>query len=237
MADIPGDGLSEGRLDLVPMIDCIMLLLLFFMLTTRFTPEEKTIQNLLPADTGHLPRPHDQVDPPKLVFINITPAGIAKDSFESERQTHAWILDQQRRHPDGVFPVAEFRIGTRPRAEQLERRDLAERDTALMSPHLARIHRFIHEELAQLEIAGQDRAAQPRVVVQCFSGLSWQYALVAYDAVRSYELGRDPAIQPPFTPEVLARMRPVDFAPPRLRDFKAWDLGNELFQILRSSGE
>ena len=44
------EDVGEGKLDLVPMIDCIMLLLLFFILTTKFSTEEKTITSLLPTD-------------------------------------------------------------------------------------------------------------------------------------------------------------------------------------------
>ena len=50
MAGDPSEKLEEGKLDLVPMIDCIMLLLLFFILTTKFSAEEKAIASLLPTD-------------------------------------------------------------------------------------------------------------------------------------------------------------------------------------------
>jgi biopolymer transport protein ExbD len=37
MAEDAGDTITDGRLDLVPMIDCIMPLLIFLILTARFT--------------------------------------------------------------------------------------------------------------------------------------------------------------------------------------------------------
>ena len=244
MAEMSGDGLSEGRLDLVPMIDCIMLLLLFFMLTTKFTPEEKTIQNILPTNSGLVSTPSQSVEKPVLVFVNIYPAGISKDTFNSEQQTDEWVKAAQKdpkftisgMDSAGVFKTAEFRVGTRPRAEQLEVSYLADRDVGKFSPHIERIHKFIHEELTALEVAGKDRKGQPAVIIQCFSVLSWQFALVAYDAVRAYELQKDPSIKPPFTPEIMGKMRAVNFSPPRLREFKKWELGNELFQILRTTG-
>jgi biopolymer transport protein ExbD len=52
MAHGGSDGVDAGRLDLVPMIDCIMLLLIFFVMTTKFSTEEKAISSLLPTDKG-----------------------------------------------------------------------------------------------------------------------------------------------------------------------------------------
>ena len=57
MAEDPSEKLAQGKLDLVPMIDCIMLLLLFFILTTKFTADEKAIASLLPTDKGQAPTP------------------------------------------------------------------------------------------------------------------------------------------------------------------------------------
>ena len=48
------DDEDEVEGDMTPMIDIIFLLLVFFILTTKFIPEEKVIANLLPTDKGSL---------------------------------------------------------------------------------------------------------------------------------------------------------------------------------------
>ncbi len=72
------DGMpQEGRLDLVPMIDCVMLLLLFFIMTSSFTAAERHIQALL-GDGG--PVDGKVVIPPPTVRIAILPGtdGVAR---------------------------------------------------------------------------------------------------------------------------------------------------------------
>jgi len=67
---------EEGRLDLVPMIDCVMLLLLFFIMTSSFTAAERHIQALL-GTGGSMPNPSV---PPPTVRIAVLPGsdGVAR---------------------------------------------------------------------------------------------------------------------------------------------------------------
>ena len=46
------DDEDEVEADMTPMIDVIFLLLVFFILTTKFIPEEKIISSLMPTDKG-----------------------------------------------------------------------------------------------------------------------------------------------------------------------------------------
>jgi hypothetical protein len=64
---------NDGRLDLVPMIDTILLLLLFFILTTKFTSEDLAIRAVLPTDQGG-GTGRAAVLPPPTVRVVVTPA-------------------------------------------------------------------------------------------------------------------------------------------------------------------
>ncbi len=78
MAEDSSDKVGDGKLDLVPMIDCIMLLLLFFILTTKFTPQDLALASLLPTDTGARATPQQRpAPPPQQIMLGIVPAGMA----------------------------------------------------------------------------------------------------------------------------------------------------------------
>jgi len=69
----PDDAHDEtGKLDLVPMIDCVMLLLLFFIMTSSFRNEEQRLSALLPTGEGGHPIP--SIEPPPKVRIAVLPA-------------------------------------------------------------------------------------------------------------------------------------------------------------------
>jgi len=46
-----------------------------------------------------------------------------------------------------------------------------------------RLH--IADELTRFEKAGEPRNQQPDILISCFSGLSWKFALIAYDGIRT----------------------------------------------------
>ena len=75
---------DESVIDLTPMIDLVFLLLVFFLLTSRFVPEEKYLAQLLPTDGGQRDAPH--VTPPEVVAIAVYPAqfvrGCQPSSYE-----------------------------------------------------------------------------------------------------------------------------------------------------------
>src|SRR5271154_3438267 len=78
MAEDSSDKVGDGKLDLVPMIDCIMLLLLFFILTTKFTPKDLALASLLPTEKGELAqRQTPPTPPPQQIMLCLAPAGMA----------------------------------------------------------------------------------------------------------------------------------------------------------------
>ena len=58
---------------MTPMIDIIFLLLVFFILTTKFIPEEKVIANLLPTDKGQSSASTPEVVETEEINIKIIP--------------------------------------------------------------------------------------------------------------------------------------------------------------------
>ena len=220
--------IDKGRIDLVPMIDCIMLLLLFFMLTTKFTSEEKSISSILPTK-GTSPVKADQVESPKKIQIVITPAGLPMMNTEREYQT--WY-DQNVGVGQGIIPAAELRVGGNPATIKLENRKLSQRDNPNLAGEVENIHAFIHEALKRYEIPGKPRKEQSEIVVSSFSALSWRYALIAYDAARSFEV-KHGAIFDANDPNSLTNARAASFAAPRVRNDGVKEMGAELYELHR----
>ena len=220
-----GGGEDEGRLDLVPMIDCIMLLLLFFMMTTKFSSEEKAINSLLPTNQGQAGAPPSK-DPPQTVNICIYPEGMQKGYQPGE------YLNQLEKIRGASITIenACIRVGGR-EAMIVQGSALRAKKSTEMETVVEQIHQYIDEELAKYEQQGRPRKEQNDIVIHCFSGMSWKYALLAYDAVRAYE-GRTGQIKWTGNPEELLAARAVNFAPPRVRNYAADALGNELFEII-----
>ncbi|GDY11248.1 hypothetical protein LBMAG53_01250 [Planctomycetota bacterium] len=224
-------AIEKGRIDLVPMIDCIMLLLLFFMLTTKFTSEEKSISSILPTNKGNSPpaKPTQVVEPPQTIQVVITPAGLPM--MHTEREYQIWY-DHNVAVGQGIIPTAELRMGGNPTTITLENRTLSQRDNPNLEGEVENIHAFIHAALKRYEIPGKPRKEQSEIVVSCFSALSWRYALIAYDAARSYEAKQGGLIDA-MDPNSLTNARAVSFAPPRVRNESVKEMGAELFELHR----
>ena len=231
MAHTTTESADDGHLDLVPMIDCIMLLLLFFMMTTKFTADEKAVGVLLPTDKGQRLDPHLIIDPPHMVNISIYPAGLTKGSQPSQYVAHL-----NRLHVPGQnIGDAYVRIGNR--------EPLLIKGTTLAKPggtelsemqrSVDTIHTYVTDELAKFEKPGEPRNKQNDILINCFSGMSWKFALVVYDGVRAYE-GTVGNITYTGDPAQLMLARAVTFAPPRIRDYTANELGDELYEIINS---
>ncbi len=233
MASDPDAYLEEGRLDLVPMIDCIMLLLLFFILTTKFTTEEKAIASLLPTDKGQAKStPKDKVEPPQVVRIRLYPWGLEHGLQPRDYQAqYATLVTPD--HP--IIPSAALVIGGGKPIEinnaMFDRKSGPELEAALKI-----IHDYIGEALkANEEPAKALRKDQREVEIHCFSGMSWRYAMMAYDAVRAYEASKDSTMKGMniySDPLALNNARGVTFAPPRIRNYSTRELGNELYEII-----
>ena len=151
MAEDPADKIAEGKLDLVPMIDCIMLLLLFFILTTKFVAEEKAIASLLPTDKGQAPSPATApVDPPKTINICIYPEGMVKGlSKPSEYQKK---YDDLKKIVGEVLPTALLRMGgDEPRL--IDGNSFSRKGHAGLKSNMDMVHAYIANALTQRENA------------------------------------------------------------------------------------
>lgn len=226
MAGSTSDSMDEGRLDLVPMIDCIMLLLLFFMMTTKFTAEEKAISSLLPTDKGQGAASSSVTDPPPMVNILIYPAPMIKGYQPSE---YAKQLDGVRATGQ-VIGEAYLRIGGRDPI-LIPGKSLNSKGGEAMQKEVEQVHQYIAEELGKFEKTGEPRNKQNDIIIHCFSGMSWKFALVVYDAVRAYE-GKTGNLKYTGNPDELKDARAVNFSPPRIRDYTPNELGNELYEII-----
>ena len=70
---------DEQRDGLMPMIDMIFLLLIFFLLTTRFIDPEETLAQLLPTDSGEH-RTVSLLPPEDNLLITIVPADLPQQA-------------------------------------------------------------------------------------------------------------------------------------------------------------
>ncbi len=216
------DKINEGKLDLVPMIDCVMLLLLFFILTTKFTAEEKQIAALLPSQGQAQMKQEIVVEPPKEVRLTIIPAG-----FEFGLEPSMY----QRRWDANKPTTALLRIGGADPI-RIDARLLSKTDDQAMRAHLESIHHYVATALGGYENTGA-RNDQSPISIHCFSGLSWSYALCAYDAVRAYENLKSPPRPVDHTSSLLDESaRTVTFAPPRVRNYNQHELGDELWELI-----
>lgn len=215
-------------LDMTPMIDCIFLLLIFFILTSSFIPDDLAIASLMPTDKGGTMR---NEGPPILreqVNIKIYPAGMTRGHQPSDyRQQLAELRNQQHGRPiDTVW----IQVGGDPPLE-IQGAPFRLAGGSDLTTEMERFHAHLHGALdARASSANGPSASQP-IVIHCFSGLSWKFALLAYDAVRDYErvTRGDPVLS---TRAELLHAREVTFAPPRLRNYDPNEVGNELAEIL-----
>ncbi len=229
MSEDPSEAMAKGKIDLVPMIDCVMLLLLFFILTTKFTADEKAIASLLPTDKGQAPTPQTKpVEPPKMINICIYPEGLVKGFQPSEYQAKYEAL---KKTVGDVLPTAWMRIGGGD-AIALDGNSFSRKNHPDLKKNIEGVHSLVQQRLAERENASvATRKEQDPVVIHCFSGLSWKFALVAYDAVRNYE-GQRMGSKMASDPTQWDNAREVSFAPPRIRNYSAKELGNELYEIV-----
>ncbi len=217
----PSDRLDNGKLDLVPMIDCIMLLLLFFILTTKFTDEEKGLAAIL-SDKGQAGHPIAELKPP--ITIVAYPAGMQR-GLQPSAYAAAWAEVSAN---GGIPARVELRVGhSDPLLIDGEALAAKGPATAVL---MKTINDYISGELERYELADVARKDLPEVDVHCFSGLPWKYAAVVYDAVRGFEYAKRGVTSQVDIAELLAE-RAISFAPPRVRD-SSHELGNELFEIV-----
>jgi len=212
-------------LDMTPMIDCIFLLLIFFILTSKFVPDDLAIVSLMPTDKGTATSPDQAPIPPPHIAIKIFPAGMVRGFQPSDYRNQLAAL---RPAPGRPIERVWIQVGGDDPIE-VEGAPLRQPGSAAVARDVDRLHAHLHQALAARESA--DGTATPPVVIHCFSGLSWKYALLAYDAVREHERL---ATGGPLAQRAadLRGAREVSFAPPRLRNYSPNEFGDELHEIV-----
>lgn len=202
------DDEKEEGLNMMPLIDIVFLLLIYFMLTMTFVDDEKWIRHLLPTQAG--PGGGPSLDKHE-INICVYPAG-APD-YESSTALDQWFKDE-RNMRQIIFRVGSKQIIVDRRADE--------------EKELERVHDFVTQELLRFEMDRATRNNQDPIKVHCFSALPWQYAAAAYDAVRAYEqkmgFNYKKAVD-------LLEAREFGFAPPEIRDAYAHQYGRELFRL------
>ncbi|MDA3962202.1 MAG: biopolymer transporter ExbD [Planctomycetota bacterium] len=218
--DIDND--DEVKADMTPMIDVIFLLLIFFILTTKFIPDEKVIGSLLPTNKGQSSA-STPIEEPQNVNILLYPFGYTRGQQPSYYDAK-W-------HEEGGGQNATMTINGENIHINGQDLGMGGGEGSALNAQLDNIHGFINRHLTNGEKGGPRKDQDP-VIIQCFSGMPWKFALAAYDAVRAYEAGVAGKID--LTPEDLQNAREVVFSPPRVRDYRQWEMGYELFEIIHT---
>lgn len=214
----------DDTVNMIPLIDCMFFLILFFMLVTKFTPDEQAIASVLPSHQGPCGGGEPELLENHQINIAIYPAGLERGHGAN---AYADAVDGQV--ADGVFADAAcVRVGGSEPVTVLG--TLLDRPNDAQKAHIDALHTVIANELASREEQGLPRAQQHPIVVSCYSGLSWKYALLAYDAVRAYE-GSLAGGRINRSAEDLVSARAVTFAPPLVRNTPN-EQGRELEAIL-----
>ena len=208
--------------DMTPMIDIIFLLLIFFILTTKFIVPEKMISQLLPTNKGQASSSPPVVEPPQDLNILLYPEGFARGMGVEVMDTK-WKNNQNS-------DVAMMQVSNNGPIRVVGNSISASNKEADLKIVLGEVYGYVSSLMEAAELAGLPRKEQRPVVIHCFSALSWKYAMLAYDAVRQFEKEKS-QVRVTNTQD-LREAREVSFAPPRVRNYHTWALGNELYEIL-----
>jgi biopolymer transport protein ExbD len=216
-------------MDMTPMIDCIFLLLIFFILTSKFTPDEKAIASLMPTDKGQASAASPSPVPKEQINIKIYPAPMVKGHQPSDyRDQLKAIRDQLNGRPiDHIY----VQIGGEDPIE-VDGRYLTLQGGDLVKEQVNKVHGYILDAMKARSTGAAFQKDEQPVLIHCYSGLSWKFAILAYDAVRSAELKLTGASKALANKAQLETAREVMFTPPRIRNYSSNEEGNELYEII-----
>lgn len=90
-------GFVSGGINMTPMIDCVFLLLIFFLVATRFEEAEREMNVVLPDASEAMPITAQ----PRELFINVTQGGEIKMSGQTltTDQLYAALLKAKANNP------------------------------------------------------------------------------------------------------------------------------------------
>lgn len=193
---------EEGQgLNMMPLIDIVFLLLVYFIVTMTFSPDEEWINSLLSkGGPGHVTLEKQEIN------ISFFPAYIPRSHKPSEVQDWYEKTDVE---------AIECRMNGN---------SIILHKHAHHEEQVERIHAFILQELEKVEQHVATREQQDPIKVHCFRQLPWRYALAGYDAVRAYEMKKSGT-------ESVLLARDFGFAPNEQRDARQYYLGNELLHL------
>lgn len=216
-------------MDMTPMIDCIFLLLIFFILTSKFTPDEKAIASLMPTDKGQASAASPSPVPKEQINIKLYPAPMQKGYQPSEYQTQLKAIKDQL----GGRPINSvyLQVGGDDPIE-LDGRYLVLEGGENVKAEVAKVQGYILDKIRARAVGAASQREEQPVVIHCYSGLSWKFALLAYDAVRNAEMQLIGANKALASKDELEAAREVMFAPPRIRNYSTNEDGNELYEII-----
>ena len=218
--------LDKTDADMTPMIDIVFLLLIFFLLTTTFVMPEKAIAQLLPTEQGTSAQSVPDIEKPDDIVISIVPAEMER-GFQPSWYQQKWDTDVQR-------DLAWLRVG---QSEPLLIDGGAMRFANIEQEqqHLGEIHQYIADQLQRRELGAAQRKDEASVLIHCYSGLPWRYALSVFDSVIAYEHDQaktDGAALGTAIAQHNAGARTVDFAGPPIRHASIYPQGDELYYIV-----
>ena len=104
---------AVGSLSITPLIDVVFLLLIFFLVATRFAEEEREIEIELPTASQALPLTAEPLE----MFINIDSEGryFIEGEFRQQEQTVAVVLKRittEQSHPPPVSQEQQIQAVT-----------------------------------------------------------------------------------------------------------------------------
>lgn len=225
---------NDVPMDMTPMIDCIFLLLIFFILTTKFTPDEKAIASLMPTDKGQAQASSPSPVPKEQINIKIYPRTpgstnqFVKGYQPSDyRNFLAPILDERQGRPIEEIIV---QVGGDP-AVPVDGKYFSLKGHPELTSNLNAFQGAILQGLTTRENNAGTRKDAPPIIIHCYSRLPWKFAILAYDSVREYE-GQVSGSGIITKNTDLLNAREVTFAPPRIRNYSTNEDGNELYEII-----
>lgn len=160
---------EERVVNMMPLIDLVFLLLVYFMLTMTFVDEEKWMQQMMDTTQGSAVN-DVEIEPPQDINICIYPEGA--EGIDSTEALQKWFKSWTEK-PKVVIRIKSAKMILDQSQDKEEQ--------------LTQIHEFIQTELMRYELNMVTREGQDPIKVNCFSHLPWYYASAAYDAVRAHE--------------------------------------------------
>ncbi len=101
---------DEPKIDMTPMIDCVFLLLIFFMCAATMTKVDKTAEVSLPVASNAA----EQKDPSNRGTVNVLPAGMPAKDGQVASESKPFVVYGTLMSDDELQRVIEKQLKTQP---------------------------------------------------------------------------------------------------------------------------